>query len=347
MTAPPSTQQLEAVELALDDPRWIEFVTSCDEAGPFHHPRWAQTVANCYGFRAFGLAVSRGETIVAGLPVVEVTGHLRRTRWLSLPFTDYCAPLRFEDNGAFAAVERARKDAAVARFDIRAPAYSVPGEPIGFRHLLPLGGDPSAVFATFGKSSVQRRVRKSEENRLVDVRRAECDADLVEIFYRLHLETRRRLGVPVQPKRFFRALWHGMLEPGLGFALVGYSGDRPIAGAVFLAWNRTVVYKFGASLRPYQRLHPNHVLLWHAIRSACLEGYETFDFGRTEFDAEGLRAFKLAWGTTEEPLVYSVLGDIVQRTSSGTATRTLASVLRHSPAWVCRATGELLYKYAA
>jgi CelD/BcsL family acetyltransferase involved in cellulose biosynthesis len=347
MSARAVARELETVQLALDDPRWIDFTTSCDEAGPFHHPSWAQTVADCYGFRAFGLAVACGETIVGGLPVVEVRGRLRRMRWLSLPFTDYCAPLGFEGSGAVAAVEQARQQAAVARCEIRAPVDVATGERVGFRHLLSLDADPEAVFATFGKSRVRQILRKSEQTQLVHVRRADCEADLVDVFYGLQLNTRKRLGVPVQPKRFFRALWRGMLEPGLGFALLAYSGDRPIAGAVFLGWRRTVVYKFGASLKRYQRLHPNHVLLWHAIRGACLEGYETFDFGRTEFENEGLRSFKLGWGTTEEPLLYSVLGEPSERTSSGTATRALASVLRHSPTWVCRATGELLYKYAA
>ena len=44
--------RLQFEPIALDDPRWLTFVTSNPGAGPFHHPAWAQTIAECYGLRA-------------------------------------------------------------------------------------------------------------------------------------------------------------------------------------------------------------------------------------------------------------------------------------------------------
>ncbi|HEX6654942.1 MAG TPA: GNAT family N-acetyltransferase, partial [Candidatus Limnocylindria bacterium] len=115
-----------------------------------------------------------------------------------------------------------------------------------------------------------------------------------------------------------------------------------------LGWNGTVVYKFGASDAGAWSLRPNHLLFWDAIRSACEEGYATFDFGRTDAGQDSLAAFKRSWGATEEPLVYSALGRVAPAgTSRGMATRLLATVIRHSPSFVCRATGELLYRFVA
>ena len=121
-----------------------------------------------------------------------------------------------------------------------------------------------------------------------------------------------------------------------------------MAAAFFLAGNGTVIYKFGASDDAAWKLRPNHLLFWHAIRAACEEGYDTFDFGRTDAGHDSLAAFKRSWGAREEALTYSALG---QQSSSdpghGTAGRLLGGLIRHSPPFVCRAAGELLYRFVA
>jgi hypothetical protein len=40
--------------------------------------------------------------------------------------------------------------------------------------------------------------------------------------------------------------------------------------------------------------------MWEAIKYCASTGFEDFCFGRTEPDNEGLRKFKLGWGTKEE-----------------------------------------------
>jgi len=186
----------------------------------------------------------------------------------------------------------------------------------------------------------------------VTVRRSTSAGDVVDTFYALHVQTRRRLGVPVQPRRFFRALGERIIEPGLGFVMIASHGRQPLAAAVFLNWNRTVVYKYGASDSNAWRLRPNHLLFWEAIRWSAENGYQTFDFGRSEAAQQGLREFKSGWGTEEVPLTYSMIRD---RTNVSADTSRVAgwtsaaggAVIRRSPAWVARLLGEVLYKYAA
>jgi lipid II:glycine glycyltransferase (peptidoglycan interpeptide bridge formation enzyme) len=197
-------------------------------------------------------------------------------------------------------------------------------------------------------SKVQRNIRRAEREGLT-VRQATGPEDLVGTFYGLHLRTRRRQGVPVQPRRFFRLLWENAISTELGSVLIVEASGQSVAAAVFLAWNETVVYKFGASDASAWSLRPNHVLFWHAIRTACEQGYRWFDFGRTDDGQEGLRTFKLSWGAAEEPLVYRTLGGKPEPAAAGEgmATRVLGPVIRHSPLLVCRAVGETLYRYVA
>jgi CelD/BcsL family acetyltransferase involved in cellulose biosynthesis len=338
--------------LDLTDPCWGEFVARHPEATPFHHPDWARLIAGCYGFRGFALVTrDANDAIRAGLPMVEVR-HLRAApKWVSLPYTDYCQPLasaRPEQEELAAALERESRAAGVRRVEVRGPLAGSAAGAAALRHVLALSRDPAQVYAGFHRSQVQRNIRRAEREGLT-VRQATRPEDLVGTFYRLHLRTRRRQGVPVQPRRFFRLIWENAISTGLGSVLIVEASGQPVAAAVFLAWNETVIYKFGASEASAWPLRPNHLLFWHAIRAACEQGYRWFDFGRTDDGHDGLRNFKLSWGAVEEPLVYRTLGGKPEPADAGEgmATRVLRPVIRHSPLLLCRAVGETLYRYVA
>jgi len=181
------------------------------------------------------------------------------------------------------------------------------------------------------------------------VRLGDRPEDLVETFYRLHLKTRRRQGVPIQPRRFFHLLWRHAIATGLGSVLVVEAAGTPIAAAVFLQANGTVIYKFGASDEDAWSLRPNHLLFWHAIRSACESGAKRFDWGRTDLDNEGLRSFKRSWGAEEIPLEYC---SMLPRSGAagaqhGLSGRVLGAMIRRSPETVGRLVGEALYRFVA
>ncbi len=339
--------------LELADPRWRDFAERHPKATAFHHPDWARLVADCYGFRSFAIATTDPTgAIRAGLPLFEVR-HLRgRPKWVALPFTHYGPPLvtNPEDEVELvSALEVASRAVGVRRIEVRGPLAGAPvtSHP-ALRHILPLERDSASVYARFHRSQVQRNIRRAEREGLT-VRLATRPEDLLETFYGLHIRTRRRQGVPVQPRRFFRLLWERAIATGLGSVSIVEASGRPIAAAVFLSWNGTVIYKFGASDAESWSMRPNHLLFWEAIRTACDQGNRWFDFGRTDADQEGLRAFKQSWGAREEPLVYRTLGGGSEPTSpsSGMATRVMGSVISHSPLLVCRAAGEMLYRYVA
>ncbi len=330
----------------LHDPRWVEHISSRPEAQPFHHPAWAEFVAGVYGFRAFALAVIDSDGNVAGgLPVAETRGR----QWVSLPFTDVCAPLSAGCDGSeFTAVlEQARRAASMRELVIHG---KLPGRAfnstVAVLHTLDLTPGPEALHGAFHRSQVRRAIAAAEKSSL-ELRRAAHAEEITRDYYGLHLMTRKRQGVPVQPRRFFERLWTDVLEFGLGHALLAYADEVAVAGAVFLSWNGTTIYKYGASDRRYGRLRANHLIFWAAIRQSCAQGDQIFDFGKSAVDNTGLRAFKSSWGSVEMPLVYSTLADRPSRSSTGRLQRIAAPVIRRSPSFVCKAAGELLYKYAA
>jgi CelD/BcsL family acetyltransferase involved in cellulose biosynthesis len=343
-----ASTELREIELA--DRGWAEFVSGHEDALGYHDPRWAQVLVDAYGYRPFVLAsIDAGGQIVGGLPAVEVRS-LRKRRWIALPFTDECPPLLATgiSSADFAdSVADAQRSSGVSSLEVRAQLYA-PGAVYrtdAVVHTTELGSDPDQLFRSFHKSQVQRNVRRAERENLV-VRLADQEGDLTKTFYGLHAQTRRRLGTPVQPRRFFAALWRHLLEPGFGRLLLVYAGNQAIAGAVFLAGSETLTYKFGASDSAHWRLRPNHLLFWTAIRWASEAGFRRLDFGRSDLEDQGLRDFKSGWAAREAPLVYTTLGHAAAG-GSGRAFGPMRAVLRRSPVWVCRAAGELFYRRAA
>jgi CelD/BcsL family acetyltransferase involved in cellulose biosynthesis len=342
-------------KLALFDVHWFDFVKSNVNATPFHHPAWAGLLSECYKFPAFGLGFeNRIGQLVFGMPTLEIKRPWGAPRWISLPFTDYCAPL-VRDVTAQQELSQSlaitKQNYGLSSIEIRANLHTsrpegrkVFSQSDGFLHILKLESDAQQVFRRFKKTQVQQRILKAEREG-IKIRRGNSLYDL-NFFYKLHTMTRQRLGTPVQPKRFFKLLAERVLNADLGFLLIAYKDKRPIAGAVFLAWNGVIIYKYSASDLAFLHHRPNNLLLWHAIRWGCESGYHTFNFGRTDADHIGLRTFKGGWGTEELPLVYSVVRDRPPRVSSNRLKKAMSRAIRRLPFWFCRITGELFYKYS-
>jgi CelD/BcsL family acetyltransferase involved in cellulose biosynthesis len=332
----------------LDDPRWTAFVDAHPESLPFHHPAWASVLADAYGFEAGALALVGDDEIECGLPVIFL--GRRSSRIVSLPFTDWIPPLSRPgvDAALMAArIEAARSEAALASIEIRDDLGPSTGyiETAGHRHLLPLSREPAEVFAGLHKSPV--KALRLSERRGVSVRRSHSCGELLDVFYPLHVTTRRRLGVPVQPRRFFRTLGESFLEAGLGLVVSAYSEGAPLSSAVFLTWNGRMIYKYSATSDAGRRVGAAHAALWDAIRWGCENGYVEFDFGRTERGHEGLRQFKRNWGGQELNLKYTHFADRAPRRGNGRTAELLASVIRRSPEFVARAIGRVAYRYTA
>jgi CelD/BcsL family acetyltransferase involved in cellulose biosynthesis len=338
-------------ELEPAHPAWMRLVSEAPESTAFHHPAWLETLAATYGYERLVLAtVDTDGQVLAGLPLVRVR-RLKGRAWVSLPFTDHCPPLARDPAalaglaGEVAAWRRRQGLPVEVRGDLALGGDWRPAT-VGTRHLLDLDAGAEALWSGL-RSTYRRNVRTAGRAGL-RVRFSRGRADL-DVFYRLHLETRRRQGVPVQPRRFLAALWRHLVEPSLGMAAIAETqAGEPVAAAVLLGWNRTLVQKFQASDAAHWQLRPNQLLIWAAIEWACQQGWHAFDFGRSDADHESLQHFKAGWGAKEVPLRYTVEGSMGSSVGGGGRLGgVLRQVIRRSPAVVCRALGGALYRFAA
>jgi CelD/BcsL family acetyltransferase involved in cellulose biosynthesis len=334
----------------ISDPAWLALIETSPTATVFHHPRWLELLRSQYGYELYACHVEGNDGIEAGIPIALIESRLTGRRLVSLPFSDICPPVIAREAGPAAASALAAALAEERRrtgLDLTVHA-AVPdaGEAFVqhrfFQHLLPLDGDPAAVEARYSKSQIKRGIKKARREGLRAERRT--DSETLDAFYALHLRTRRKLGAPTQPKRFIQRFTE-LFDAELGFVELVLDEDRPIAAAVFLAYNGTLTYKYGASDERALGKRPNNLLFSEAIRWACEAGFHTLDFGRTDIDNEGLRAFKRSWGADEQELSYTYFTETEPATGPQLRDRVLAATIQRSPTGVSRLVGEALYRH--
>ncbi len=332
------------------DPRWRELAERAPGASIFHRPEWIGLLRDAYGFRPHAWTVAGADgALVAGLPVARVGGRLTGRRLVALPFSDTCRPLclqgREDALDELAGVVEAERAREGLDLEVRAPLAG--GHPGGefVEHILSLEGGVEEVRSRFAKAQVRRDIAKAQRSGLVAERRT--DREGLAAFYDLHLHTRRRLGVPTQPRSFILA-FERLFADGLGFVqLVRTAEGEPAAAAVFLAASGTLTYKYSASEVAHRKLHPNHLMLMEAIEWGCENGCHTLDMGRTEPENTGLCSFKRGWGAEERSLTYTHFGSPKRiGGGEGRAERLVGGVIRRSPPFVGRLVGAALYRYA-
>lgn len=335
--------------LPIADPQWRDFVFSHPDAGPFHLPEWASVVADTYRFDPFVLALrdTDGE-LLGGLPVVSVPTPRGGRRWVALPFTDYCQMLVRCDADAATIAEAVCTHALqgpIRELELRCGfpeldrAYTFPA---GYHSVIKLSEDPRDLHP----NKVHRNLRNRAIRQGIRVSFGTSASDVAS-YYRLHTLTRRRLGVPVQPRRFFQLIADRLIAHGNGFVATAHLEDEVLAAGLYLSHGTTLVAKFAASDPAHRNNGGGYLVDWEVMSRACGEGYTVLDLGRSDLDADGLRVYKKGWGAAETPLTYTRISQHAPSDKRPSVGDLPKRIIRNSPTWVCRLLGETLYRWTA
>jgi hypothetical protein len=308
------------------------------------------------------LTTSRsGSALENGLVFCWIDSWMTGKRMVSLPFSDHCDLLSGDESEPvdfLPTLDRLLRRENMQYVELRPslPAgWASHAKHTGFQtvgysyciHYLDLRSDLATLFGNFHKDSTQRKIRRAEREKLkYEEGRS---AAFIDAFYALMLLTRRRHGLPPQPKK-----WFVHLAECFGDALkirIATKDDRPVAAILTLRHKQTVVYKYGCSDARYNNLGGTHLLFWKTIEEAKREGALTLDLGRSEFVNDGLITFKDRWGSTRSTLEYI-------RLTTGRVSRARFSppggdwkenvskrLLSIMPDTVLCTVGDLLYKH--
>ncbi len=333
------------------DPQWDRKISRFDNAGVFHGAGWAEVLVQTYAHRPFYLVLPSVQNgFDAVIPFMEIGGPVLGRAGVSLPFTDVCPPLLNETVVSVETLVAAALKLAASRrwqtIEFRSDR-ALPFAATSIRHLahrLDLSGGPQQLFARC-EPAVRRAVRRSQKDGVVV--EVLTGGEAMRVFYQLYCLNRKRHGLPPAPWRFFCTLAEKCLDGRSGFVTCARLGLVPIAAAVFLSFGRSAVYKYGASNHNFQHLRGNNLVMWESIRVLAESGVTTLDFGRTSLGNEGLRRFKLGWGTSESSLYYYRIrvadGIVLPLADRSRGWHT--AVFRRLPVSVLTLLGRALYRF--
>ncbi len=340
---------VELIDPLLDQ-RWDKLVRLHPAHTFFHSTAWARVLCGTYGHKPFYFQLSAGGKLLALVPLLAMNSRVTGRRAVCLPFSDYCAPLTFGESATAAVEDRLSRMAREQDWKyvelrgssiLRAEHSS---EPTFYGHVLDLRGGIEQLLSGFD-TSVRRALRKAKRSNLT-VRTSDA-WDSVKAFYHLHARTRRRHGVPPQPISFFRHIHETVIKGGFGFTVEARVGSRPIAAAIFFHFGNSALYKFGASDERFHVLRANNLVMVEGIKGLATAGAHTLHFGRTGLEQDGLRRYKLGWGTKEVPIYYRRINgaknawDSVRTHSSGFHER----IFRALPLALNRLAGTMIYPH--
>jgi CelD/BcsL family acetyltransferase involved in cellulose biosynthesis len=343
----------------LKDPRWSEFVARHKHSSVFHTASWLEALRRTYAYEPVALTTSPTSTpLQNGLVFCSISSWLTGRRWVSLPFSDHCAPLT--DDGTLqpelvAMLDSFLKSERLRYIEVR-PVESSERDALNFNdrlqagltywlHQIDLRPDLGTIFGNCHKDSTQRKVRRAQrENLVYEEGRSE---KLIADFYHLLILTRRRHGLPPQPRKWFQNL-ADCFGSDLKIRVANHGGS-PVASILTIRHKDTMVYKYGCSDAAHNNLGGMHLLFWTAIKEAKHDGLRTFDLGRSDIRNEGLIVFKDRWGSTRSMLRYATLTAGARPKTSQLAgdwkERISGHVFSHLPERVLSLAGNLLYKH--
>ena len=292
----------------LKDKRWDEFVRKHPLGWVAHLSGWKRVLETSFPHMKghyFALVDPQSNQIKAGLPVFEVRSWLTGNRLISIPFATLSDPLVSATDEMDALLIEAKNLLQGMNFSYMElkTLHAVPfmdkkhlADECFFRHhYLELREGPESLWKSLNYKAVRYEINRSQKHKLA-VRVADTESDFLA-FYRLYALTRKRLGLPSQPRVFFRALWE-TFSPGENAAiLLAEFEGKVVAGHFLLKFNGRVSAEAVGWDISYGKTSPNHFLFWEGIKSACENGCMVYDFGRTSPNNQPLLDFKKRWGT--------------------------------------------------
>jgi hypothetical protein len=262
------------------DPRaWDEFVQVHPEARFCHLWHYRDVLENVFRYRCVYLEIRAGASLVGIFPSIAVTHG--KPRLISQPFNEYGGPLlldltrgQIEQIPALLLAEAER--AGCQSIEIRGgPGMPVLSSPYCTQHVLHQYAElalqePDWMWRHSLTNEARKGVNKARKANLrVEIRTG--DAAVADPFYRLHLISMKRLGVPPHSRNFFTQLARAFGERLLGAWV--FQDDQVVAILLALVSGARVQLYITVSTPESWPHRPNDLAHWEMIcwaqRTGC------------------------------------------------------------------------------
>lgn len=302
-----------------DNNNWNEFVrdasvSNSESCGHWVLWQWRTIISKAFGHKPYYLIARVNNNIAGVLPIFHVKSILFGSALISVPYLNgggviatnqevesalikYATELGKELNTNYVEL-RFRKQLEDSTYNLKERSHKV-------AMLLKLQQNPEELFGTF-PAKLRSQIRRPTKSGIVTQSFSGENHREISAFYDVFAHNMRDLGTPVYPKRLF-------IETAKHFGsdckiIISRLNTKPIACGITIGGNSHgsnshVEILWASTLRNHNSLSPNMVLYWEAIKNACENNYQFFDFGRSSPDS-GTYKFKKQWGAEPHKLYW-------------------------------------------
>lgn len=286
--------------------KWDQYIMDRPD-GTFGHLHAWGNVYDLYGNRSFPLmAIDTNDNVRGVLRLFQRKDLMGRKFLISNPFLSYGGICADNDEIKKALFEKAREIAVaenVEYIEIRQLSSMFDGLPTKkdfVTMILSLERGDEFIWKKLLHASVRNKIRQAGKKGLT----VDHGLHYFDDFYRVLATNHRDFGTPLHNKAFFRKILDEFRQSSGIF--VAKHEDKVIAGMLYIHYKHVFSEPWASSLRKYNRLRPNNILYWEAIKHACKNGLRHFDFGRSTIDC-GTYNFKKQWGAEPVQLNYQYI----------------------------------------
>jgi len=334
-------------------PAWDGFLARQPQ---YHHAlswKWRSIIPKIFGHEPkYLLATDDSEKVIGILPLFFIKSLLFGRSLVSVPYLNAGGILADSREASDALLERVaalgaelRADYCELRHVIAAPFYpsELPLKTHKMTMHLPLSTNPEDLFSSFRPKLRSQVRRPSKDGIYAHVSGINLDEGAsLQAFYSVFSEHMRDLGTPVYPRNLFFEV-----KKSFGTAcriITVWQSNSPIAAGITVGEGKIAEIPWASALKRYSKKAPNMLLYWEAIKTACLDGYSLFDFGRSSPESGAYR-FKEQWGAQPVPLhwYYQLYrGELPDVNPQNPKYRALVGCWKHLPMPVANLLGPWL-----
>lgn len=337
----------------IESSQYQDFVSSLENASPYHNAAWSKAVSDAYGFTQHNLGFFRDKELIAVLPAVLMRAPFSRQKLCSLPYCDFGGIL-CKDGEQVSEVENAlvnytkskrlpleyRKSNDELQLE---PEQLTQGEKV--RMIYDLLDDVDAQMASF-KPKLRSQIKKAAKNGIEsEVVAKPTEKEFAE-FYQVFATNMRDLGSPVHSLSWFKEIFNAYGSNAF-MVLVRHEG-LCVGGGIVIHTHSRAVIPWASTLRSHNKLAPNMLLYWEVLSEVIRRGITRFDFGRSGYN-EGTFRFKKQWGASPTLLSWQqVEGDKLVDEQTGEKSKirdTVEQIWQKMPVGLSSFVGPKIRKY--
>jgi len=192
-------------------------------------------------------------------------------------------------------------------------------------------------------SKVRGKINNAKRNGLVFKVENQNIEKAVESFYKLLITNRKRLGVPVYPKKLFEAYFRNIPQDQIKMFSI-YNKESVISSFILLHNRTLAIDAYSASDDTASKLKANDMLIYNIIIYCMDREIKYFDFGADSPLQGSLIDYKLKWLGKKQEIVTSFFGQVREIEHNASRYEFIKKMIRKAPMPVYSAFSRILVR---